>query len=85
VCIVASFFPSTWPPLGYGLDMSGLDARILKVALVLSPPRGNPYWDPTCTWPRPGILSNAPIRSASWYFLSFDSRNRTDNRAVGRM
>jgi hypothetical protein len=53
------------------------------VALVPSPPRGNPYWDPICTRPRPGILNSAPIRSASWYFLSFDSRNRTSNRAVG--
>ena len=84
MCIVASFFPGTCPP-GICLDMSGPDARILKVALVPSPPRGNPYWDPTCTRPWPGILSSTPIRSASWYFLSFDSRNKTGNRAVGRV
>jgi hypothetical protein len=72
-------------PLGYGLDTSGPDARILKVALVPSPPRGNPYWDPICTRPRPDILSSAPIRSPSWYFLSFDSHNRTGNKAVGRV
>jgi hypothetical protein len=35
--------------------------------------------------PRPGIFNNAPIRSTSWYFLSFDSRNKTGNRAVGRV
>jgi hypothetical protein len=35
--------------------------------------------------PRPGIFNSAPIRSANWYFLSFDSRNQAGNRAVGRV
>jgi hypothetical protein len=69
-------------PLGYGLDLLGSDARILEVALVPSLRRGKPYWGPRAR-PRPGVLNSAPIRSASWYFLSFDSRNKTDNRAVG--
>jgi hypothetical protein len=73
------------PPLGYGLDLLGSDARILKVALVPLLRRGKPYWGPSWIWPRPGILNSAPIRSASWYFLSFDSRNKTGNRAVGRV
>jgi hypothetical protein len=42
--------PASFPvlgPLGYGLDMSGSDARILKVALVPSLRKGKPYWDPS--------------------------------------
>jgi hypothetical protein len=54
------------------------------VALVPSLRRGKPYWGPRAR-PRLGILNSAPIRSASWYFLSFDSRNKTGNRAVGRV
>jgi hypothetical protein len=70
-------------PLGYGLDLSRSDARILKVALMPLLQRGKPYWGPSSIRPRPGILNSAPIRSASWYFLSFDSRNKTGNRAMG--
>jgi hypothetical protein len=72
-------------PLGYGLDVSRLDARILKEELVSWPPMGNLNWDPTCTQSWVGIFSSAPIGSASWYFLSFDSRNRTGRRVVGRV
>jgi hypothetical protein len=32
-----------------------------------------------------GMFSSAPIGSPSWYFLSFDLRNKTDHRAVGRV
>jgi hypothetical protein len=73
------------PPLGYGLDVSGLDARILKEELVSWPLRGNLNWDPTFTQSWLGIFSSAPIGSANWYFLSFDSRNRTGHRVVGRV
>jgi hypothetical protein len=38
-----------------------------------------------CIRPRPGIFNSAPIRSAIWYSLSFDSRNQAGNRAVGRV
>ena len=45
-------------------------------------PKGQPNRDPTCTQSRLGIFSSAPIGSASWYFLSFDSRNKTVYMAV---
>jgi hypothetical protein len=40
------------------------------------PPRGNLNWDLTYTQSRLECFSSAPIGSASWYFLSFDSRNQ---------
>jgi hypothetical protein len=48
-------------------------------------PKGYPNWDPTCTQSWLGMFSSAPIGSASWYFLSFDSRIKTGRRAVGRV
>jgi hypothetical protein len=47
------------------------------------PPRGNLNWDPTYTQSWLGVFSSAPIGSASWYFLSFDSRNRTGLQGGG--
>jgi hypothetical protein len=70
------FLPWYLAPLGYGLDVSRLDARILKKELVTCPPRGNLNRDPACTQSWQGIFSSAPIGSASWYFLSLDSRNQ---------
>jgi hypothetical protein len=46
-------------------------------------PGGNLNWDPTCTQSWLRIFSSTPIGSSSWYFLSFDSRNRSDCRVVG--
>jgi hypothetical protein len=55
------------------------------VALVPLLQRSKPYWGPSWIRPRSGIFNSAPIRSANWYFLSFDSHNKTGNRAVGRV
>jgi hypothetical protein len=42
--------------LGYGLDVSRMDARILKEEPVSWPPRGNLNWDTTCTQSWLGIF-----------------------------